>query len=105
MRPLEGATAAQSGLNVIELPPTTTSGSPVIPVNPSSVTAQSLQAFVPSSDWEEMAEEGMELTVPASPPRTNAPRQVPSHAKVAEAVTNMVAHVRKTGASTSTVTS
>ncbi len=47
----------------------------------------------------------MELIVPASPPRTNAPRQVPSHAKVAEAVSNMVAHMRKTEAPTSTVTS
>ncbi len=48
----------------------------------------------------------MELTVPASPPRTTASRQGPSHAKVATAVTNMVTHVRKTGApATSTVTS
>ena len=44
------ATAAQSRLNVIELPPTTTPGSPAITVDPSFVTAQSAQAFVPSSD-------------------------------------------------------
>ncbi len=37
--------------------------------------------------------------------KTTAPRQVPSSAKVAEAVTNMVIQVRQTGASTSTVTS
>ncbi len=100
VRPLEGATAARSELNVIELPPTMTSGSPVISVAPSSITVQFAPAFVPSSDREEMEEEGMQLTVPASPLRTAALRQVPSHAKVAEAVTNMVAHVRKTGAPT-----
>ncbi len=99
------ATAAQSRLDVIELPPATTPGSPVIPVDQASVTAQSVQAFVPSSDREELADEEMELTVSASPPRTTDPRQVPSRAKVAEAVINMVAHVRKTGAPTSTVTS
>ncbi len=48
----------------------------------------------------------MEITVPASPPKANALRQVPSRAEVAAAVTNMAAHLRKTGApSTSTVTS
>ncbi len=97
-----GATAAQSGLSVIELPPAPTPESLVIPVNPSPATTHSLQTVVLSSDREEAAEEGMELTVPASPPRTTAPHQVPSHAKVAEAITNMVAHVRKTG---TTVTS
>ncbi len=105
VRPSGGATVAQSGPDVIELPPATTPGSPVIPVNPSPATTHSLQTVIPSSDREEAAEEGMEITVPASPPRTTAPRQVPSHAKVAEAVTNMVAHVRKTGAPTATVTS
>ncbi len=106
VRPLEGAPAARSELNVIELPPTTTSGSPVISVVLSAITAQSAQGFVPSSDREELADEGMELTVPASPPRTNVPRRAPSHAKVAEAITNMVAHVRQTGAPTaSTATS
>ena len=39
VRPLEEATAVRSGLDIIQLPPTTTSGSPVIPVDPSSVTA------------------------------------------------------------------
>ncbi len=98
-------TAAQSGLNVIQLPLATTSGSPVVPVNQPSASAQSAPEFVPSSDREELAEEEMEITVPASPPKTNALRQVPSRAEVAAAVTNMAAHLRKTGApSTSTVT-
>ena len=47
----------------------------------------------------------MEITVPASPPRTTAPRQVPSHAQVDKAITNMVMQIRQTGAPTSTVTS
>ncbi len=47
----------------------------------------------------------MEITVSASPPRTTAPRQVPSHAQVDEAITNMVMQIRRTGAPTSTVTS
>ncbi len=106
VRPSGGATAAPSGLDVIQLPPTTTPGSPVIPMGRPSASAQSAQGFVPSSDREELADEEMELTVSASPPRTTIPCQTPSHAKVAAAVTNMVAHVRKTGASvTSTVTS
>ncbi len=67
--------------------------------------SHSLHQVVPSSDREEAAEEEMELTVPASPPKTTAPRQVPSSAKVAQAVTNMVIQVRQTGAPTSTVTS
>ncbi len=67
--------------------------------------SHSLQQVVLSSDREEEAEEEMELAVPASPPRTTTPRQVPSSTKVAEAVTNMVIQVRQTGASTSTVTS
>ena len=50
MRPPGEVTAVQSGLNVIELPPTMTSRSPVIPVDQSSVTAQSAQGFVPFSD-------------------------------------------------------
>ncbi len=45
----------------------------------------------------------MELTVVASPPKTAAPRQVPSHAQVDEAITSMVMQIRRTGASTSTV--
>ena len=47
----------------------------------------------------------MELTVPASPPRTADPRQVPSSAQVAVTVTNLVMQIRRTGASTSTGTS
>ncbi len=47
------------------------------------------QPIVPSFDREEADEEEMELTVPASPPKTAAPRQVPSSAKVAETVTNI----------------
>ena len=106
VRPPREASAAQSGLNVIQLPLTTTSGSPVIPVDRPSASAQPAQGFVPSSYREELADEEMELTVSASPPRIPAPRQTPSHAKVAEAVTNMAAHLRKTGAPpTSTVTS
>ncbi len=67
--------------------------------------SHSLQPIVLSSDREEAAEEKMELTVPASPPKTAAPRQVPSSTQVAEAVTNLVIQVRRTGASMSTVTS
>ncbi len=106
VRPPGKATAAQTGLCMIQLPPATLSGSPVVPVDQPSASAQPVQGFVPSSDREELADEGMELTVSASPPRTTAPRQTPSHAKVAEAVTNMVAHMRKNGApAASTVTS
>ena len=47
----------------------------------------------------------MELTLPASPPRTTATRQVPLHAQVDEAITNMVMQIRRSGASTSTVSS
>ena len=47
----------------------------------------------------------MELTVPASPPKTAAPREDPSHAQVDEAITNMVMQIRRTGASTSTAAS
>ena len=74
VRPLEGATAAQSGINIIQPPPATTSGSPAIPVDSPIVTAQPAQDFVPSSDREELAEEEMELTVPASTSRTTALR-------------------------------
>ncbi len=106
VRPSGGATIEQSGLGVgIELPPTKTPGSPVIPRNASPATSHSLQTIVLSSDQEEAAEEEMELTVPASPPKTAAPRQVPSHALVAEIITNMVMQIRRTGASTSTVSS
>ncbi len=98
VRPPGGAMAAQSGLDMIQLPPVVASGSPVVPVDQPSASAQSAQGFVPSSDREELAEEEMELVVSASPPKTSAPRQTPSHAKVAEAVTNMAAHLRKTGA-------
>ncbi len=106
VRPPRKAAAVQSGLNVVQLPPATISGSPVTPVDQPSASAQPAQDFVPSSDREELANEVMELTVSASPHRTIAPRQTPSHAKVAAAVTNMVAHVRKTVApATSTVTS
>ncbi len=106
VRPPRAAPAVQHGPDVIELPPTTTSGQPAVPVDSPVVTAQPAPDFVPFSDREELAEEGMELTVPASPPRTNALHQVPSCAEVAAAVTNMAAHLRRTGApSTSTVTS
>ncbi len=106
VRPPRAVTAAQPRLDAIELPPAATSGNPTIPVHSPIMTAQPAPDFVPSSDREELAEEEMELTVPASPPRTNALRQVPSRTEVAAAVTNMAAHLRKTGApSTSTVTS
>ena len=106
VRPPRAVTAAQPRLDVIELPPTTTSEKPAVPVDSPVVTAQPAPDFVPSSDREELAEEEMELTVPASLPRTSALRQVPSRAEVAAAVTNMAAHLRRTGApSTSTVTS
>ncbi len=106
VRPLRTVTAAQPRLDVIELPPSKTSEELVVPVDQPSASAQSAPDFVPSSDREELAEEEMEITVPASPPKTNALRQVPSRAEVAAAVTNMAAHLRKTGApSTSTVTS
>ena len=105
MRPSGGATATQPGLSVIELPPATIPGSPVIPANPSPATTHSLQTIVLSSDREEAAEEDMELIVPASPPKMAAPRQVPSHAQVDEAITNMVIQIRQTGAPTSMVTS
>ncbi len=98
VRPAGVVNATQPRLATIELPPTTTAGSPAIPVDQPSASAQHAQGFVPSSDREELAEEEMELVVSASPPKTSAPRQTPSHAKVAEAVTNMAAHLRKTGA-------
>ncbi len=47
----------------------------------------------------------MELTVPASPPRTSAPHQEPSDAKLAQAVTDMVLQIRQTVATTSSITS
>ncbi len=98
VRPPGATTTPPSGLNVIQLPQAITSGSPVVSVDQPSASAQSAQGVVPSSDREELAEEEMELVVPASPPKTSAPRRTPSHAKVAEAVTNMAAHLRKTGA-------
>ncbi len=105
VRPPGATTAAQPGPNVIQLPPTTAPGSPVVPVDQPSAGAPSAPEFVPSSDREELAAEEMEITVPASPPKTNVLRQVPSRAEVAAAVTNMAAHLRKTGApSTSMVT-
>ncbi len=106
VRPLGVTTAAQPRPSMIQLPPATASGSPVVPMDQPSASAQSAPDFVPSSDREELAEEEMEITVPASPPKTNALRQVPSRADVAAAVTNMAARLMKTGApSTSTVTS
>ncbi len=83
VRPSGGATIALSGLDVIELPQAKPPGSPVIPRNASPATSHSLQTIVLSSDREEAAEKEMELTVPASPLKTVAPRQVPSSAKVA----------------------
>ncbi len=106
VRPPRTAPVVQPGPDVIELSPTTTSEETAVLVDQPSASAQPAPDFVPSSDREELAEEGMELAIPASPPRTNALRQVPSRAEVAAAVTNMAAHLRKTGApSTSTVTS
>ncbi len=104
VRPAGGATTAPSGLDAIELPPATTQGSPVTSANPSPATTHSHQTIVLSSDREETTEGGREITVPASPPRTTAPRQIPSYAQVDEAITNMAIQIRHTGASTSTVT-
>ncbi len=99
VHPSGGTTGGQSGSGIcIELPPAETPGSPVIQKNASPATSHSLQTIVLSSDREEAAEE-------ASPPKTAAPRQVPSHAQVAETITNMVMQIRWTGASTSTVSS
>ena len=104
--PPRGATIGQSGSGTgIELPPASTPGSPIALRSASPATSHSLQPIVISSDREEAAEEEMELTVPASPPKTTAPRQVPSRAQVTEAVTNIVMQVRQNGALTSTVTS
>ena len=105
MRQPRGTAIGQSGSGTgIELPPVRAPESPIARRSESPATSYSLQPIVISSDPEEVAEE-MELTVPASPPKTTAPRQVPSRAQVAEAVTNLVMQVRRTGASTSTVTS
>ncbi len=106
MRPSGGATGGQSGSGVgIKLPPVRAPESPISWRSASPATPHSQQPIVLSSDWEEAAEEEMELTVPASPPKTAAPRQVPSCAQVAETVTNLVMQIRQTGASTSMVTS
>ncbi len=106
VRPSEGTTVGPSGSGIgIELPPAETPGSPVIQKDTSPVTSHSLQTIVLSSDREEVAEEEMELTMPASTPRPAAPHQAPSSAQVNETVTNMVMHIRRTGASTSTVSS
>ncbi len=104
--PPRRATSKPSGSGVgIVLPPAGTPESPISQGRTSPATFQPRQPFVPSSDREEAAEEDMELTVPASPPKTAAPHHVPSHAQVDEAVTNMVMQIRQTGVSTSTVTS
>ncbi len=106
VRPHRGANSGQSGFGTgIELPSVRAPESPISQRSASPVTSHSPQQVVISSDQEEVAEEEMELTVPASPPKTTAPRQVPSSAQVAEAVTNMVMQARQTGASTLTVTS
>ncbi len=105
VRPTGVVTREPAGLDVIGLPPVAAPGSPISPVGVSSAAPSTSQTIVLSSDREEAAQEEMELTVPASPPRTVAPRQVPSHTQVAKAVTNMVTQIRKTGATASTVTS
>ena len=76
VRPPGATTAVQPGLNASQLPLSTLSGSPVVPVDQPSASAQPAPDFAPSSDREELAKEEMELTVPASPPRTNALREV-----------------------------
>ncbi len=88
VRPPGATPAAQPRPNVIPLPPAAVPGSPVVPVDQPSASAQSAPDFVPSSDREELAEEEMEIIVPTSPPKTNVLRQVPSRAEVAAAVTN-----------------
>ncbi len=106
VRPPRGVNSGQSGSGTgIELPPVRAPESPISPKSTLPVTSHSPQQVVISSDWEEAAQEEMELTAPASPPKTTAPHQVPSSAQVAKAVTNMVMQVRQTGASTLTVTS
>ncbi len=89
----------------IVLPPVGIPESPISQGRASPATSQPQQPVVPSSDREEAAEEDMELTVPAYPPQPAAHRQIPPHAQVDEAITNMVMQIRRTGASTSTVAS
>ncbi len=106
VRPSGGATSGQSGSGIgIELPPVRAPESPISRRSASPATSHSQQPIVLSSDREEVAEEEMELTVPESPPKTAASRQVPSRAQAAETVTNLVMQIRRTGASMSTVTS
>ncbi len=102
VRPVGAATEEPARPDDIELPPTAAPESPVIARSVSSAAHSSSQTIVLSSDREEAAQEDMELTVPASPPRTVAPRQTSSQAQVAQAVTTMVTQIRKTGATSST---
>ncbi len=87
----------------IELPPVSAPASPVSRGSAQSTNLQSLCQAVPSSDQEEAAEEGMELTVPTSPPRTLVPRQASSDAKLTQVVTDMVFQVKKTVATTPSI--
>ncbi len=106
VRPSGGAASGPSGSGVgIQLPPVRAPENPSPQRSASPATSHSQQTAAPSYDLEEAAEEEMELTVPASLPRTTAPRQVPLRAKVAEAVTGIVIQIRRTGASTATVSS
>ncbi len=106
VRPLGGATAAPSGSSTgIQLPPVDAPDSPISRWSAPSSASHPLCQSVPSSDREEAGKEEMKLTVPASPPMMTAPRQAPSDAKLAQAVTNMVIQVRQTVAPTLTVTS
>ncbi len=83
----------------IELPPVSAPDSRTLRGIVPSVKSQSLRQAVPLSDQEEVAEEDMELKVPASPPRTLAS----SDAKLAQAITDIVLQVRKTVATTPSV--
>ncbi len=90
MCPPGGATSGQSGsCTGIELPPVRDPESPISRRSASPTLSHSLQPIVLFSDREEAAEGEMELTVPASPPKTAAPRQVPWSTQVAEAITNL----------------
>ncbi len=106
VRPPGRAIAVPSGSSAgIELPPISAPDSPTSRESTPSSASHSLRQAVPSSDQEEAAEEEMELTIPASPPKTTAPHHAPSNNKLAQAVTDMVFQVRQTMATTSTVTS
>ena len=98
VRPAGAAVRDPLGLDVMEPPQATAPGSPAVSRSVSSAAHSGSQTIVLSSDREETAQKDMELTVPASPPRTIAPRQASSQAQVAEAVTTMVTQIRKTGA-------